>query len=64
MTKQEIGKSIDSQRKTKGISKYSIVQKTGLTFTQLTAIEQAKNNYTIDSLLKYAQAVGLKIQLV
>jgi len=63
MNKAEIGKAIEKYRAEKGISKYSIVKSTGLTFPQLSAIEAGANNYTIDSLVTYLTALKLKIDI-
>ena len=63
MTRQEIGAKIKEFRTEKGISKYSVVKKTGLTFQQLGTIEAGSKNYTIDSLSLYLGALGMKMEL-
>lgn len=63
MTRKQIGAHIAKHRTAKGISKYSIVQKTGLTFPQLAAIEAGNKNYTVDSLTAYLDALGIKMHL-
>ena len=63
MTRQEIGKKITIYREKKGISKYSVVNKTKLTFAQLSQIEAGSKNYTIDSLTIYLGAIGMELSI-
>ncbi len=66
MTRKQIGQYLEQQRTEKEISKYSIVQQykgaeSGLTFSQIAAMERGENNYTIDSLLMYLKATQIEL---
>jgi hypothetical protein len=61
--KQKLGKEIKVLREKRGISTYHIQQK-GLHASLTGAIEGAKKSYTIDSLFKYLEAVGLELNVV
>ncbi len=61
MTRQELGKKAKTLRGE--TSKYSIVNSTKLTFAQIGQIEKGDKNYTIDTLLIYLNALGLKIEV-
>ena len=63
MTRKEIGNKIKAHRQKNGTSKYSVVQKTKLTFAQLSQMEAGSKNYTIDTLKIYIDAIGLKMDL-
>jgi transcriptional regulator with XRE-family HTH domain len=63
MTRKEIGAKIKAHREEKGISRYSVVQKTKLTFPQLAQVENGDKNYTIDTLTIYIDAIGLNMSL-
>lgn len=63
MTRQEIGKKITIYREKKGISKYSVVKKSKLTFAQLSQIEAGSKNYTIESLIIYLDAIGMELSI-
>lgn len=56
--REVIGDYLSSLRKEKGISKYAVIQKTGIPITLINAIESGKTAYTIDSLLKYTTGIG------
>lgn len=61
MTKEEIGQAL---KKAKGEKTYYRLQKeTGMPQHQIKNIENGEN-YTIDSLLKYAKAVNLNLTLI
>jgi transcriptional regulator with XRE-family HTH domain len=63
MTKEKLGKQIKALREKKGFSTYEI-QKAGLHASLTGAIEGAKKSYTIDSLIKYLEAIGLELKVV
>lgn len=65
MTKEEIGRAITQYRDANKISRYAAITKRGvkLTYKQLADIEAGANNYTIDSLIEYTAAIGMKIKL-
>jgi transcriptional regulator with XRE-family HTH domain len=63
MNRTEIGAKIKQHRTEKGISKYSVVKSTKLTFAQLSQIESGSKNYTIDTLKIYLDAIELKMSL-
>lgn len=60
--KVDLGKQLSRKRISKEMTKYYINQN-GCSFFQIEAIEKG-NNYTINSLLAYAHALGLKVALV
>jgi len=65
MSKQEIGRAITQFREANNITRYNAITKRGvkLTYKQLADIEAGNKNYTIDSLLEYTAAIGMKIKL-
>lgn len=63
MNRGEIGKAGKKHREAKGVSKYSVAKQTGLSFGQVTDIEQGRKNYTIDSLNLYLGCIGLQIDI-
>jgi transcriptional regulator with XRE-family HTH domain len=63
MSKEKLGKEIKALRKKRGISTYEIEQK-GIHNALPGTIEGGKKGYTIDSLFKYLEAVGLELKVV
>lgn len=63
MNTKEIGKKLASIRDKNGISKVKVQRESLLTFGQIATIEAGESNYTVGSLLKYAGAVGAKIEI-
>jgi DNA-binding phage protein len=59
MTKKEIGKAIQKAKKNK--TSYRVCKETALTTQQLHKMESGSSNYTIDSLMKLCNNLGLKI---
>ena len=59
--KVEIGSQLKAIRKSKGISMYSINKQYGLSRDREIAIESGTSAYTIDSLMIYAKAIGIKM---
>lgn len=57
--REVIGNYLSKIRQEKEISKYKIIQKTGLNMNIINSIEQGSKSYTIDSFLKYTQAIGV-----
>ena len=62
MTKSEIGQYLSKVRKLKNVSYYSL-HKLGLKQEVVKSIENGDKNYTIDSLLKLADILGVKIEV-
>jgi len=62
MTKKSIGQVIAKARKTKGETYYGINKKVNVQRLVVQAIEKGDSNYTIDSLLATAEAVGVQIK--
>lgn len=61
MTKQQIGKAL--QKAKKGKTSYRICKETALTTQQLHRIEEGASNYTIDSLIKLCENLGLTVEV-
>lgn len=57
--REVIGDYLSKLRQEKQISKYRIIQETGLNMNIINSIEQGTKSYTIDSFLKYTQAIGV-----
>ena len=57
MTKEELGKQIETLRKECGVSTYKLEQK-GIHPSLPATIEKGRKSYTIDSLIKYLSAIG------
>lgn len=56
MTKEQLGKQIEALRKECGVSTYELEQK-GIHPSLPSTIEKGKKGYTIDSLIKYLNAI-------
>lgn len=57
MDKQQIGKQIETLRKECGVSTYVLQQK-GIHPSLVATIEKGTKGYSIDSLLKYLEAIS------
>lgn len=57
MDKQELGKQIETLRKELGVSTYDLEQK-GIHPSLPSTIEKGKKGYSIDSLIKYLNAIN------
>lgn len=62
MTKEEIGKQIETLRKECGVSTYELEQK-GIHPSLPTTIEKGQKGYSIDSLTKYLKAIDDRIRI-
>ncbi len=62
MTKEELGKQIEALRKECGVSTYELEQK-GIHPSLPSTIEKGQKGYTIDSLIKYLNAIDEDIFL-
>jgi len=60
--KEEIGKQIEALRKKCGVSTYKLEQK-GIHPSLPSTIEKGKKGYSIDSLIKYLDAIDHKIKI-
>lgn len=56
--REVIGDYLSKIRQEKKVSRYRIMQKTGLSMNIINSIEKGSKSYTIDSLFKYTQAIG------
>ena len=63
MSRKQIGTQLTTLRKKLNLSRYKLAKDTGLTLGQIKNIEEAKNGYTIDLLLKYTGAMDLKVNI-
>lgn len=61
MTKKTIGQVIAKAKKASGTTYYSIEKKTKVQRNVVKSIERGDKNYSIDSLLATAEAVGVKV---
>ncbi len=57
MTKEELGKQIETLRKDCGVSTYELEQK-GIHPSLPSTIEKGNKGYSIDSLIKYLNAIN------
>jgi len=66
MTRKELGEKIKAERKKKDLSVYRVAKSSNgtVTDTQINYIEDASKNYTIDTLMAYCDAMGMKILIV
>jgi hypothetical protein len=62
MTKEELGKKIETLRKECKVSTYQL-QKKGIHSHLPASIEKGRKSYTIDSLLEYLAAIDPDIQI-
>ena len=62
MTKEELGKQIETLRKECGVSTYELEQK-GIHPSLPSTIEKGQKGYSIDSLIKYLKAIDEDIFL-
>jgi len=62
MTKEEIGKQIEALRKECGVSTY-VLEKRGIHPSLPSTIERGVKGYSIDSLIKYLNAIDEDIFL-
>jgi len=62
MTKEELGKPIETLRKECGVSTYDL-EKKGIHSSLPSTIEKGKKGYTIDTLIKYLNAIDENIFL-
>lgn len=62
MSREEIGKQIEALRKSRGISTYEL-ERAGIHPSIPAAIEKGKKGYSIDTFLKYLNAIGGNIDI-
>jgi len=62
MNKQQLGLLLRAMRNRRGFSTTKM-EKAGMRFEILDAIEKGSTSYTIDSLLKYMEIIKIKINL-
>jgi hypothetical protein len=63
MTKEEIGKQIETLRKECGVSTYEL-EKKGIHPSLPSTIEKGQKGYSMDSLIKYMKAIDEDIFLI
>lgn len=63
-TKSEIGYKLKSVREFKAITRYKMRENYNLRYEQIKTIDEGSHNYTIESLISYADSLGLKIEFV
>ena len=59
--RKQIGRKLAQARADLKISKYQMGKDYGLNCQQIDAIERGTTNYTIDSLQRFTEAVGLRL---
>ena len=64
MTRAEIGIFLSNIRAEQNITKYRARQNSTLIETQIDDIEQSRKNYTINSLIDYANVFGLELAFI
>lgn len=62
--KKEIGKKIKETREEKGLSQYMVGEKAGMHQNIVRNIEAGETAYSIDSLVKTCDVLGLELQVV
>ena len=62
MDKKELGKQVEAIRKECGVSTYEL-EKKGIHPSLPSKIEKGRNGYSIDSLIKYLNAIDVNIFL-
>ena len=62
--KKEIGKKIKEVREAKGLSQYMTGEKAGIQQCIIRNIENGVTAYSIDSLIKTCDVLGLELQVV
>ncbi|MBI3756214.1 MAG: helix-turn-helix transcriptional regulator [Deltaproteobacteria bacterium] len=60
--RKELGRKIRELRKTAGLTQEELDEKTGLNYKFIGELERGKVNVSIDSLLKIADALNVKIE--
>ena len=63
MNKAEIGKYIIERRDTLRISQAYLAELSGVSVHTLSNLETGKDNVTLDTLLKVARVLGLKVKV-
>jgi hypothetical protein len=62
--RKRIGNTLQAHRKKEGLTRYAVSKmERSLSITQIKSIDESKKSYTVDSLLAYANTVGLKVEL-
>lgn len=59
--KQKIGAHLRNERKNKGITQKVLSVESGLTEEQIIDIEKGRRNYTIESILRYQNALKTSV---
>jgi micrococcal nuclease len=62
--KQKIGPLLKLERRKTGISQKGMARKSGLTQTTVSHLESGGSNFTINTLERYVDALGLKLNLI
>lgn len=58
-TRQQIGHHVRSARKEKGLSLYALAKQAGVKIDALQSVEAGNKAYTIDTLIKVHEALGM-----
>ena len=61
--KQEIAEIIKDQRKTLNLTQQSLSDLSGVSLRQITRVETADGNISLDQLLAILEVLGIKLQL-
>jgi len=63
LTKELLGKYIRARRTQEGLKMHDVAMLCGISIATLTNIEKAEANVRIDSILKVAKMLGVKIEI-
>jgi len=63
LTKELLGKYIRARRTQEGLKMHDVAMLCGISIATLTNIEKAEANVRIDSVLKVAKMLGIKIEI-
>ena len=61
--KSQLGQVLKSERKKSKLTKNAMMLQSKISVMQLSSIENASANYTIESLIKYSDSLGFKVTL-
>jgi transcriptional regulator with XRE-family HTH domain len=63
-TRKKIGRALNALRTSLGYTRFAIARKAGISAHTVKSIEDGNDGYSIDTLLRYARAMGVYLYLV
>jgi transcriptional regulator with XRE-family HTH domain len=60
---RQIGRQIRAAREAEGLSQNAVSKRIGMSHTNYARIEYGKTNVTIESMLKIAEGLGMKLRI-